>query len=95
MSAQDAAAGIGIGFEHFDGSHMDDDFVFSFFATREAWEEENRRMEEFNRDFNRRWQEREARIAAGESAEIVDAALGFDYSSEFGDSDASDSKLIG
>jgi len=95
MSAQDAAAGIGIGFQHFDGSHMDDDFVFSFFDTREAWQEENRRMEEFNRDFDRRWKEREARIAAGESAAIVDAELGFAYSREFGDGDVSDSELIG
>jgi hypothetical protein len=95
MSAQDAAAGIGIGFQHFDGSHMDDDFVFSFFDTREAWEEENRRMEELNRDFDRRWKEREARIAAGESAAIVDAELGFAYSREFGDGDVSDAELIG
>jgi len=97
MLAQDAAAGMGIGFEHFSGCNMDDDFAFSFFDTREEWEEENRRMEEFNRDFDRRWQEREARIAAGESAEVVDAALGFDHSREFGDPDCdvSDSELIG
>jgi hypothetical protein len=97
LSAQEAAAGISIGFEHFDGSHVDDDFAFSFFKTREAWEEENRRMEEFNRDFDRRWQEREARIAAGENAEIVDAELGFDYAREFGDAegDVSGPQLIG
>jgi hypothetical protein len=95
MSAQDAAAGIGIGFQHFDGSHMDDEFVFSFFDTREAWEEENRQMEEFNRDFDRRWKEREARIAAGENPQIVDAALGFNYSREFEDGEVGDSELIG
>lgn len=97
MSAQEAAAGMGIGFSHFDGSHMDDDFVFSFFDTREAWEEENRRREEFHRDFDRRWKEREARIAAGESAATVDAEFGFDYARGFGDadSDGSDSELIG
>ena len=97
MLAQDAAAGIGIGFEHFDGSHMDEEFAFSFFDTREAWEEENRRMEEFNHDFDCRWKKREARIAAGESAEIVDVELGFDHSREFGDADCDvgDSELIG
>jgi hypothetical protein len=97
MSAQEAAAGIGMGFQHFDGSHMDDDFAFSFFKTREEWEEESRRMEEFNRDFDRRWQEREARIAAGENAQVVDAELGFDYASEFGDpeGDVSGPQLIG
>jgi hypothetical protein len=97
MSAQDAEAGISIGFEHFDSSHMDDDFAFSSFQTREAWEEENRRMEEFNRDFDRRWKEREARIAAGEDPVIVDAALGFDYAREFDDADseASSPELIG
>lgn len=91
MSAQDAAAGFGIGFQHFDGSHMDDDFAFSFFDTREAWEEENRRQEEFNREFNRRLQERERRINAGEKKENVDAELGFDYAKSFSE----ESKLIG
>ena len=97
MGAQEAAAGIGMGFQHFDGSHMDDDFAFSFFKTREEWEEENRRMEEFNRDFDRRWKEREVRIAAGESAEIVDTELGFDYAREFGDPEGGESgpRLIG
>jgi hypothetical protein len=76
---------------------MDDDFAFSFSQTREEWEEENRRMEEFNRDFDRRWKEREARIAAGENAQIVDTELGFDYPREFGDpeADVSGPRLIG
>jgi hypothetical protein len=97
MVAQEAAAGIGMSFQHFDGSHMDNDFAFSFFKTRQEWEEENRRMEEFHRDFDRRWNEREARIAAGENAEIVDTELGFDYAREFGDpeGDVSGPRLIG
>jgi hypothetical protein len=96
ITAQEAAAGLGIGFQHFDGSHMDDDFAFSFFLTRESWEEENRRIEEFNRDFDRRWKERESRVAAGESAEIVDSELGFACSSELDDADlGKDSELIG
>ncbi len=39
-----------------DGSHLDDDFVFSFYRTREEWDEEERRREEFHR----RYKEQEA-----------------------------------
>src|SRR6267378_2291181 len=58
--------GIGVGFWHLDGSHMDDDFAFSFFKTRQEWETENRRRQEFNKEFDRKWAERELRIARGE-----------------------------
>jgi hypothetical protein len=58
--------GMGVGFWHLDGSHMDDDFAFSFYKTREEWEAENRRREEFDKEFNRRWEERQQRIARGE-----------------------------
>jgi len=96
MSAQEAAAGISISFQHFDGSHLDEDFAFSFYLTRKEWEEENRRREAFDRDFNRRWKERETRIAAGENPALVDAALGFDYANEFGESeDLSGPQLVG
>ena len=60
---------MGPGFWHLDGSHMDDDFAFSDFLTREEWEAENRRREEFNREFNRRWEERQRRIARGEQVD--------------------------
>jgi hypothetical protein len=66
MSANQVAMGYGPGFWHLDGSHMDDDFAFSFYRTREEWNEENRRREEFDREFNRRWEEREQRLARGE-----------------------------
>jgi len=37
-------------FWHLDGSHMEyDRFEFSFFKTREEWEEEQRQYEEFSR----------------------------------------------
>lgn len=58
--------GMGVGFWHLDGSHMDDDFAFSFYRTREEWEAENHRREEFDKEFNRRWEERQQRIARGE-----------------------------
>jgi hypothetical protein len=61
--------GMGVGFWGLDGSHMDDDFAFSFYKTREEWEAENRRREEFNIEFNRRWEERQQRIARGEVLE--------------------------
>ena len=61
--------GMGVGFWHLDGSHMDDDFAFSSYKTCEEWEAENRRREEFNKEFNRRWEERQQRIARGEALE--------------------------
>lgn len=61
--------GMGVGFWHLDGSHMDDDFAFSSYKTREEWEGENRRREEFDKEFNRRWEERQQRIARGELVE--------------------------
>jgi hypothetical protein len=61
--------GMGVGFWHLDGSNMDDDFAFSSFKTRQEWEAENRRQEEFSREFNRKWAERKERIARGELLE--------------------------
>jgi hypothetical protein len=43
--------GMGVGFWHLDGSHMDEEFAFSWFKTREEWEAENRRREQFDREF--------------------------------------------
>jgi len=48
-------------FWHLDGCNMDDDFPFSFYRTRAAWEEEERRREEFNAEFNRQWQQRQGK----------------------------------
>jgi len=66
MSANEVAMGFGPCFWHLDGSHMDDDFAFSWYKTREEWEAENRRREEFDKEFNRRWEDRQQRIARGE-----------------------------
>jgi hypothetical protein len=60
---------MGPGFCHLDDSHMDDDFAFSDFLTREEWEAENRRREEFHKEFNRSWEERQQRIARGEQVD--------------------------
>ncbi|MBA2703227.1 MAG: hypothetical protein H0U60_05170 [Blastocatellia bacterium] len=48
---------------------MNDDFAFSFFKTRQEWEVENRRREEFNKEFDRKWEERKQRLARGEPLE--------------------------
>jgi hypothetical protein len=69
MLAADAEMGLGPAFWHLDGSHMDDGFAFSSCLTLEEWEAENRQREEFDREFNREWEERRQRIARGE---IVD-----------------------
>jgi hypothetical protein len=61
--------GMGVGFWHLDGAHMDDEFVFSSYRTREEWETENRRREEFDKEFNRKYEERQQRIARGEPLE--------------------------
>jgi hypothetical protein len=48
-------------FWHLDGCNMDDDFPFSFYRTRAEWEEEERRQQEFNAEFNRQWQQRQGK----------------------------------
>jgi len=47
------------GFVHFDGSSMDYRFEFSFCKTREEWDEEQRRYDEYTREFNEKWKNRE------------------------------------
>jgi len=61
--------GMGVGFWHLDGCNMDDEFAFSSCRTREEWDAENRRREEFNKDFDRKWEERRQRIARGAALE--------------------------
>lgn len=61
--------GMGVGFWHLDGCNMDDDFAFSPYKTREEWEAENVRREEFDKEFKRRMEERKQRIARGEVLE--------------------------
>jgi hypothetical protein len=60
---------MGPAFMHFDSSHMEDEFAFSFSRPRAEWDEENRRRKEFDREFNRRWEERQQRLARGEPVE--------------------------
>ncbi|MEP6568645.1 MAG: hypothetical protein ABJC10_02640 [Acidobacteriota bacterium] len=57
---------MGVGFWHLDGSHMDDGFAFSSCRTHEEWGAENHRREQFDRDFNRKLEERRHGFACGE-----------------------------
>lgn len=50
-------------FWHLDGCNMDYDFPFSFYQTREEWEEEQRSWEEFNRE----WEEQRTNLTPGSS----------------------------
>ena len=41
-------------FWHLDGSGMEDEFAFSFYKTRQEWDDEQKTYEEFNREFERK-----------------------------------------
>jgi hypothetical protein len=90
---------MGVGFWHLDGSSMDDDFAFSFCKTREEWEAENQRREQFSKEFDRRREERRQRIARGEVLEHdpffdPDPFSGFEDSGPFADASSNDDKDI-
>jgi hypothetical protein len=69
MMGDESEAGLGIYFRHLDGCNMDDDFAFSTFGTLEEWETDHREMEERHQEFDRKWKEREERLARGEVLE--------------------------
>ena len=69
MMALDAEMGGGPTFWHLDGCNMEEDFAFSTCLRREEWEAEIRQREEFNREFDRKMEERDERIARGEILE--------------------------
>jgi hypothetical protein len=82
MLGDESALGLGVGFWHLDGAHMDDDFAFSFARTREEFEIEERERQAFFEKFNREWEERQQRIARGE----LDSGVGLVFD-ELSDSD--------
>lgn len=69
MMGDESEAGLGVWFFHLDGSGMDDAFPFSTHETMKEWEEEQRRREEFHREFERKWKDREERLVRGEPIE--------------------------
>jgi hypothetical protein len=62
-------AGLDVCFWHLDGAHMDQHFAFSTCETEEEFLEKMLEMELFHRDFDRKWKEREERMARGEVVE--------------------------
>ena len=65
MSSHEVDVGYVPAFWCLDGSNMEDTFAFSFCRTQAEWEEENRQREEFNREFDRRWEERQHCLCGG------------------------------
>lgn len=57
-----------VSFWHLDGSHMDDDFAFSPFLTREEWEADRHEWKAFTEKFNREWEERHRRELSDQTA---------------------------
>jgi hypothetical protein len=66
MMGDDAEAGRGVWFWHLDGCNMDDHFAFSRFLTEKEYLEDRVQMELMHAEFDRKWKEREERIARGE-----------------------------
>ena len=69
MMADDAELGMEVGFWGLDSAHMDDDFAFSSFRTREEWEADRQKWKEFHEEFDRKWKKRQQSIARGEVPE--------------------------
>lgn len=65
MMASETESGREVTFWHLDGSHMDEDFVFSPFLTREEWDADRREWKAFTEKFNREWEERRQRELQG------------------------------
>ena len=63
MMGDDAEAGRGVWFWHLDGCNMDDHFAFSRFLTEKEYLEDRVQMELMHAEFDRKWKEREERIA--------------------------------
>ncbi|MGH7137540.1 MAG: hypothetical protein ACREHD_17480, partial [Pirellulales bacterium] len=61
------ADSLGLMFWHLDGCNMDDEFAFSYFRTREEWEEQQREFAEMSRHFDaKRETEKELAIESPE-----------------------------
>jgi hypothetical protein len=72
MLAQDTLEG-GPGFWHLDGSHMEDEFAFSWVRTPAEWEQELIRRKEFDERFEREWLQRRQNSQGEDGVEGVEA----------------------
>ncbi|HKP46576.1 MAG TPA: hypothetical protein VJT50_08245 [Pyrinomonadaceae bacterium] len=70
LADETSPLGMGVGFWHLDGAHMDDEFAFSPYKTREEWEADRQRQEQMYQDFAREDEERR-RIARAETLEFA------------------------
>lgn len=73
MMAQDTLEG-GPGFWHLDGSHMEDEFAFSWVRTPKEWEEELIRRKEFDEQCEREWAQRKRGVRNDESSDVTAAS---------------------
>ena len=69
MMGDECEAGTEVCFWHLDGCNMEDHFAFSSFLTEEEYLEDKIKLELWHREFDRKWKEREERIARGEPVE--------------------------
>jgi len=69
LSGDRSESGLEITFCHFDGSHMEDEFAFSWFATLEEWEQEQREREQ--RDRERELRKEECQTTNSSSNELT------------------------
>jgi hypothetical protein len=67
MLAEDTDIQSDLGFWHLDGSPMDHLFEFSTYRTREEWESDERRWEQYNEEFARRWSKDHQSVEEGGS----------------------------
>ena len=61
IMAAETESGREVTFWHLDGSHMDEDFVFSPFLTRDEWDADRREWKAFTEKFNQEWEQRRQR----------------------------------
>jgi hypothetical protein len=69
MMGDECEAGLEVCFWHLDGCNMDEHFAFSTFLTEKEYLEDMVENELRHREFDRKWKEREERIARGEPVE--------------------------
>jgi hypothetical protein len=62
MMACEIDQGLGVSFRRFDTCNMDEEFAFSTCLTEQEWQKEHAEFLRLERDFQRRWQERERKL---------------------------------
>lgn len=76
MMGDECEAGLDVCFWHLDCSAMEEHFAFSTFLTEKEYVEHRTEMERRHREFDRKWKEREEKIARGETVESDESFYG-------------------